>query len=153
MIDPDHPYIKLISGAGDWLIGGEIELLERIRYEDGLDKYRLTVPELKAKFQSMGADTVLAFQTRNPTHAGHAFLMTDGRRQLLERGFKNPVLWLSPLGGWTKPGDMPLDVRVKQHEAVLAEGMLDAEVGPLFSSQANTHSSVHAQSCHKHDRD
>jgi hypothetical protein len=34
-----------------------------------------------------------AFQTRNPTHAGHAFLMKDGRRQLLERGYKNPILW------------------------------------------------------------
>ena len=32
------------------------------------------------------------------------------------QGYKNPVLWLSPLGGWTKPDDVPLDVRVKQHE-------------------------------------
>lgn len=35
---------------------------------------------------------------------------------LWEQGYKNPVLWLSPLGGWTKPDDVPLDVRVKQHE-------------------------------------
>lgn len=32
------------------------------------------------------------------------------------QGYKNPVLWLSPLGGWTKADDVPLDVRVKQHE-------------------------------------
>mgnify|MGYP002046366566 CR=1 FL=1 len=32
---------------------------------------------------------------------------------------------LSPLGGWTKADDVPLDVRVKQHQAVLDEGMLD----------------------------
>ena len=43
----------------------------------------------------------------------------------LKKGYKNPILWLSPLGGWTKSDDVPLDVRVKQHEAVLAEGMLD----------------------------
>ena len=53
-----------------------------------------------------------AFQTRNPTHAGHAFLMKDSRKKLIARGFKNPVLWLSPLGGWTKASDVPLDVRV-----------------------------------------
>ena len=38
----------------------------------------------------------------------------------MARGYKNPVLWLSPLGGWTKPSDVPLDVRVKQHHEVMA---------------------------------
>ena len=27
----DHPYIKMIYEGGDWLVGGEIEALERIR--------------------------------------------------------------------------------------------------------------------------
>ena len=44
--------------------GGEIELIRPIRYNDGLDKYRLTAKELKAKFESLNADTVFAFQTR-----------------------------------------------------------------------------------------
>ncbi len=52
--------------------------------------------------------------------------MKTGREILLKKGFKNPILWLSPLGGWTKFDDVPLDVRVKQHEAVIQEGMLDA---------------------------
>ena len=43
----------------------------------------------------------------------------------LTTGYTNPVLLLSPLGGWTKADDVPLDVRVKQHQAVLDEGMLD----------------------------
>ena len=65
-------------------------------------------------------------QTRNPTHAGHAFLMKDSRNKLIERGYKNPVLWLSPLGGWTKKSDVPLDVRVKQHIEVMAAGPLQS---------------------------
>jgi 3'-phosphoadenosine 5'-phosphosulfate synthase len=125
VIDDGHPYIKHIHSGGDWLLGGEVELLNRIRYNDGLDRFRLTAPEVMAEFEKKGADAVFAFQTRNPTHAGHAYLMRDSRRILLEKGFKNPVLWLSPLGGWTKSDDVPLDVRVKQHEAVIAEGMLD----------------------------
>merc|ERR1719223_2493311 len=44
-IDPDHPYIKLIYSGGDYLIGGEVELLDRIRYNDGLDKWRKTATE------------------------------------------------------------------------------------------------------------
>ena len=38
-----------------------------------------------------------------------------------------PVLLLHPLGGWTKDDDVPLSVRIKQHLAVLEEGVLDPE--------------------------
>jgi 3'-phosphoadenosine 5'-phosphosulfate synthase len=127
VIDRGHPYIAHIYDGGDWLLGGEIELLERVRYNDGLDQWRLTAPEVMRAFEAKNADAVFAFQTRNPTHAGHAYLMRTAREILLKRGFSNPILWLSPLGGWTKSDDVPLDVRVKQHEAVLAEGMLDPE--------------------------
>ena len=51
--------------------------------------------------------------------------MQDTKRQLLEREYKNPVLLLHPLGGWTKDDDVPLDVRIRQHEAVLEEGIID----------------------------
>lgn len=125
VIDPGHPYIKYITNSGNWLIGGEIELLDRIRYNDGLDQFRLTARETQQEFIKRGADSVVAFQTRNPIHAGHAYLMKTGRDILIKKGYKNPILWLSPLGGWTKEDDVPLDVRVKQHEAVLKEGMLD----------------------------
>lgn len=72
---PDHPYIKMINASGDWLVGGEIEVLERIHWNDGLDEYRLTPTELQRRFFDMGADAVFAFQLRNPVHNGHALLM------------------------------------------------------------------------------
>jgi 3'-phosphoadenosine 5'-phosphosulfate synthase len=123
VIDMDHPYIKYIYAGGDWLIGGEVELLDRIRYNDGLDQWRKTATELMQEFQMKGADTVYAFQTRNPTHSGHAYLMRSAGEDLRKKGYQKPVLWLSPLGGWTKDDDVPLDVRVKQHEEVLAAGL------------------------------
>jgi 3'-phosphoadenosine 5'-phosphosulfate synthase len=122
VIDPGHPYIQHIYSGGDFLIGGEVELLGRIRYNDGLDQWRKTASELLAEFQAKGADTVYAFQTRNPTHSGHAYLMRSAGEDLRRKGYQKPVLWLSPLGGWTKSDDVPLDVRVKQHEQVLAAG-------------------------------
>ena len=61
--------------SGDWLVGGDILALEKIRWEDGLDKYRLTPKELRAEFKKRGADAVFAFQLRNPVHNGHALLM------------------------------------------------------------------------------
>lgn len=122
VVDPGHPYIAEMYKGGDYLIGGEVELLDRITYNDGLDQWRKTSKELLDEFKDKGADTVYAFQTRNPTHAGHAYLMRSAGEDLKKQGYKKPVLWLSPLGGWTKSDDVPLDVRVKQHEQVLDYG-------------------------------
>ncbi|XP_076282246.1 3'-phosphoadenosine 5'-phosphosulfate synthase [Lasioglossum baleicum] len=122
-----HPYVKMIYESGDWLVGGDIEVFKRIRWHDGLDKYRLTPNEIRAKCKKMKADAVFAFQLRNPIHNGHALLMQDTKIRLLEeRGFKNPVLLLHPLGGWTKDDDVPLHTRILQHEAILSECVLDA---------------------------
>lgn len=70
-----HPYVRLIHDSGDWLMGGDLEVLRRIRWHDGLDKYRLTPNEIRAKCRKMKADAVFAFQLRNPIHNGHTLLM------------------------------------------------------------------------------
>uniref|UniRef100_A0A2P2HX74 Bifunctional 3'-phosphoadenosine 5'-phosphosulfate synthase-like n=1 Tax=Hirondellea gigas TaxID=1518452 RepID=A0A2P2HX74_9CRUS len=120
-----HPYVRMIFESGDWLCGGAIQVLERIRWNDGLDQYRLTPAELRAKFHQMGADAVFAFQLRNPVHNGHALLMQNTHDKLISKGYRKPVLLLHPLGGWTKDDDVPLNVRMAQHHAVLEEGVLD----------------------------
>lgn len=122
-----HPYVKMIFESGDWLVGGDLEVLERITWNDGLDEYRLTPNELRAKFRQLNADAVFAFQLRNPVHNGHALLMQDTRRRLIERGYKKPVLLLHPLGGWTKDDDVPLDWRIRQHQAIMNEKVLDPD--------------------------
>ncbi len=68
----------MILESGDWLVGGAIEALRRITWEDGLDEYRLTPNELRTEFRKRGADAVFAFQLRNPIHNGHALLMKVG---------------------------------------------------------------------------
>lgn len=125
---PGLPYVnEAIKNAGNWLIGGDLEVLEPIKYNDGLDQYRLSPAELRQEFARRNADAVFAFQLRNPVHNGHALLMTDTRRRLLETGYKNPVLLLHPLGGYTKADDVPLSWRMKQHEKVLEDGVLNPE--------------------------
>ncbi|GMN46790.1 hypothetical protein TIFTF001_015972 [Ficus carica] len=125
---PGLPYVdEAITNAGDWLIGGDLEVLEPIKYHDGLDRFRLSPAELREEFTKRNADAVFAFQLRNPVHNGHALLMTDTRRRLLEMGYKNPILLLHPLGGYTKADDVPLSWRMKQHEKVLEDGVLDPE--------------------------
>ncbi|KAF5203225.1 Atp sulfurylase [Thalictrum thalictroides] len=125
---PGLPYVEeVITPAGNWLIGGDLEVLEPIKYNDGLDQYRLSPRELRKEFDKRQADAVFAFQLRNPVHNGHALLMNDTRRRLLEMGYKNPILLLHPLGGFVKADDVPLDVRMEQHSKVLEDGVLDPE--------------------------
>ncbi|CAI9775923.1 unnamed protein product [Fraxinus pennsylvanica] len=122
------PYVEeAIAPAGNWLIGGDLEVIEPIKYNDGLDRFRLSPSQLRDEFLRRDTDAVFAFQLRNPVHNGHALLMTDTRRRLLEMGYKNPVLLLHPLGGYTKADDVPLSWRMKQHEKVLEDGVLDPE--------------------------
>ncbi|KAL5702174.1 hypothetical protein ACHQM5_027421 [Ranunculus cassubicifolius] len=125
---PGLPYVdEAITNSGNWLIGGDLEVIEPVKYSDGLDRFRLSPAELRHEFEKRDADAVFAFQLRNPVHNGHALLMTDTRRRLLEMGYKNPVLLLHPLGGYTKADDVPLEWRMRQHEKVLEDGVLDPE--------------------------
>ena len=72
----------MIHEGGDWFVGGELEALERIKWNDGLDEYRKTPNELRAEFRRRGADAVFAFQLRNPVHNGHALLMQVGEKTI-----------------------------------------------------------------------
>lgn len=120
-----QPHIEMIMESGDWCVGGKLRVLGPIKWNDGLDEYRLKPNALRAKFRELKSDAVFAFQLRNPVHNGHALLMQDTKRKLIERGYKNPVLLLHPLGGWTKNDDVPLQIRIKQHLAVLEDNVLD----------------------------
>lgn len=88
-------------------------------------KYEAHVHNSVLRLLSFTPDAVFAFQLRNPVHNGHALLMQDTRRRLMDRGYRRPVLLLHPLGGWTKDDDVPLPWRMRQHAAVLEEGLLD----------------------------
>lgn len=130
---PGLPYVEeAITNGGNWLIGGDLEVIEPIKYNDGLDQYRLSPAQLREEFSRRKADAVFAFQLRNPVHNGHALLMTDTRRRLLKMGYKNPILLLHPLGGYTKADDVPLSWRMKQHEKVRMYKSLLFSVFSLF---------------------
>lgn len=54
--------LQLVYESGDYLVGGNVEVFERICWNDGLDQYRLTPNELRQKFAEIEADAVFAFQ-------------------------------------------------------------------------------------------
>ncbi len=66
---------QIIHDSGDWLVGGSLDVLGEIKWNDGLDKYRIKPNDLREEFARRETDAVFAFQLRNPIHNGHALLM------------------------------------------------------------------------------
>lgn len=52
---------QMVMESGDWLVGGDLQVLDRIYWNDGLDQYRLTPTELKQKFKEMNAGVATKF--------------------------------------------------------------------------------------------
>jgi 3'-phosphoadenosine 5'-phosphosulfate synthase len=123
-----HPKAETIMSQGDFLISAEsTRFFERVQFNDGMDKYRYTPREITEMIKERNADAVYGFQVRNPLHNGHVLLLKDTREQLIKQGYKNPILLLHPLGGWCKDDDVPLDVRMNQHQALIDDSTLPSE--------------------------
>jgi sulfate adenylyltransferase len=115
--DAAHPGVRaLFDGAGGEYVGGA---LEGLRLPAGGDAafvapaLRATPAELRARLAARGWRRTVAFQTRNPMHRAHVELTV-----LAARAARAGVL-LHPVVGPTKPGDVPVAVRVAAYAALL----------------------------------
>lgn len=99
--------------------------VNEVKFNDGLDHLRLSTEEIRKLVKESKADAIIVYQTRNFLHNGHCILLHSARKQLICKGFKKPILLLHPCGGWTKEGDIPLKVRIKQYEALFESFVLN----------------------------
>jgi sulfate adenylyltransferase len=110
---PDHPGVDhLLNRTHPFYVGGRVEGLQAPAHYD-FKTVRLTPAEVRAEFQRMGWQRVVAFQTRNPMHRAHVELTLRAAKQL------EANLLIHPSVGMTKPGDVDHYTRVRCYEAVL----------------------------------
>jgi sulfate adenylyltransferase len=108
--DEAHPGVAALYAQGDVNLAGGIHMVNRVQQE--FPALQGDPADLRARFDKLGWKTVCGFQTRNPIHRAHEYLLkcaleiVDG-------------LLIHPLVGSTKSDDIPADVRVKCYEALI----------------------------------
>ncbi len=100
-----HPGVRYLETAGEYCLAGPIHLLER-RQDRTYENYRLDPIETRYLFAHHGWKTVVAFQTRNPVHRAHEYILKCALETV-------DGLLLHPLVGDTQDGDVPAEVRIQ----------------------------------------
>ena len=109
--DPAHPGVARVLAAPALAVAGPIQaVVEPMAGPVGARA--LTPTETRAAFAAAGWSTVVGFQTRNPVHRAHEYLMKCALEVV-------DGLLLHPLVGPTKEGDVPAEVRMRAYQAVL----------------------------------
>ncbi len=109
--DEKHPGVKVVYDQGDVNLAGPVWLLQREPHPY-FPVYQIDPATSRAQFKEKGWKTIVGFQTRNPIHRAHEYIIkcaleiVDG-------------LFLHPLVGATKSDDVPADIRMRCYEIMI----------------------------------
>jgi sulfate adenylyltransferase len=110
-VETAHPGVNALFEQGDWLLGGPISLINRPR-NPAFPEHRLDPKQTRDAFNKKGWKRIVAFQTRNPIHRAHEYIIKCALETV-------DGLLLHPLVGETKSDDISAEVRMQCYEAML----------------------------------
>ncbi|EHO40974.1 sulfate adenylyltransferase [Caldithrix abyssi] len=110
--DEAHPGVAKVYAQHDIYLAGPVKVFSELHYADEFGAYYARPAETRKIFAEKGWKTIAGFQTRNPIHRSHEFV-TKIALEIIDG------LFIHPLVGKLKPGDIPADVRMKCYEVLL----------------------------------
>ena len=110
--DPKHPGVAKVMGQGEVNLAGPVLVLSEGEYARRYPQLYVRPIEARTLFRERGWSRVAAFQTRNPMHRSHEYLVKIAL-EVLDGVFIHQVL------GKLKPGDVPAEVRTRAVQAMV----------------------------------
>jgi sulfate adenylyltransferase len=111
-VDPKHPGVAKVLAQGDVNLAGPVMVLSEGDYPVKYASLYVRPAESRAMFLERGWSQVAAFQTRNPMHRSHEYLVKIAV-EVLDGVFIHQVL------GKLKAGDIPAEVRTRAIQAMI----------------------------------
>ncbi len=102
--DEKHPGVQYLRSTGDTYLGGKVWMIERSK-AGPFEAHERDPQETRALFAEKKWDRVCAFQTRNPIHRAHEYLIRCALESM--DGFL-----IHPAMGETKSDDVPASARM-----------------------------------------
>ncbi|MDX9739975.1 MAG: sulfate adenylyltransferase [Gammaproteobacteria bacterium] len=119
--DPAHPGVKMVMEQGDVNLAGPVRVLSEGDFAERFPGVYMTPAQTRALFEEKGWSTIAAFQTRNPMHRSHEYLVK------IAIEICDGVLVHSLLGN-LKPGDIPAEVRAEAIDVLVKNYFVDNTV-------------------------
>lgn len=106
-----HPSVQYLKRVGDHCLAGKVALLRRPG-GGSFASFALDPRQTRELFLQRGWRRIVAFQTRNPVHRAHEYILRCALETM-------DGLLLHPLVGETREEDVPAEVRLRCYQALL----------------------------------